>query len=110
MGQRSTRDPYPGPPRRAGLTVARLRPLPGFVVCRCPIGAEHTCDEWAVCSVCEQDDEARYPIDSRYLVCWACIPCVCGQGCGFDGADTGRHTCEWDMTDAEIDAKLEAGR
>lgn len=46
------------------------------------------------------------PLDNNGI-CWACLPCACGNGCGFasglEGAD-GIKVCEHGMTTAELDA------
>jgi len=54
------------------------------------------------------DEDGCTPIDDRGGVCWACMPCACGKGCGFGPGSDGVKRCEYGMDQKEIDEKVEA--
>ena len=57
---------------------------------------------------CPDCGDEHLPIDPRFGICWACLPCYCGQGCGFSHAygDMGYKTCELGIDVQILDARL----
>ena len=57
------------------------------------------------CPICGDEN---LPIDDRFDLCWACLPCYCGDGCGFSirYGHLGIKTCEDPINDIERENKL----
>ena len=65
--------------------------------------------EGSPCPDCGDGFETRSPLHPWAGICWACLPCYCGDGCGYTSGLMGANgikSCETEIPQPDLDERL----